>query len=88
MRKVYASYVIHTTAEFSPKTNCWVPHAIIFSETDPVREEHALIGRNNIFSSKGAAETYAVEIAIWWIDDQNNRLLANRRSATDGVYGA
>jgi hypothetical protein len=70
MDQVYESYRIQTSASQDLETGCWTPYGLILLEKLGGYIQHSITGPKNIFKTRDAAESYALQMAKWWIDDQ------------------
>ena len=69
MDQLYKSRRIQTLPQLSPNADCWIPQAIISWDLQGSSQRCVLTGPADRFTLIEHAETYALEMAIAWIDD-------------------
>ncbi|MGH7874637.1 MAG: hypothetical protein ACREQO_20800 [Candidatus Binatia bacterium] len=69
MDQLYKSRRIQTLPQLSPNADCWIPQAVVSWDQQGSAQRHVLTGPADRFALIDHAETYALEMAIAWIDD-------------------
>jgi len=68
MDEFYKFRRIHTSPQLSPDAACWIPQADVSWDEQGTNRHQLLAGPPDRFTIIDQAETYALEMAMAWID--------------------
>jgi len=68
MEQIYKSRRIQTSSQLNCDADCWIPQAEVSWDEQGRQRRQSLAGPSDRFKVIDQAETYALEMAMDWID--------------------